>query len=312
MKFVENKLIFIGGSPRSGTTLLRRILNAHPEICAGPEFCLLPAIIRLRNEAKQRINNGQISMFVNKEMNDDIIRQLFFDYVNPFFEESGKLFLAEKTPANILIFPELHELFPEAYLVHVIRDGRDVVSSMLEVAKSFKNSKEKIPSYIQGVEHCAGTWRDYVESPSRKGEIFFSEKFQKMYIEVRYEDMIYDPINTIQDLCGNLEIDFHKEIITSETLGHNFDQENFWISKKNLSSSINTRSYNRYRRDLSLVQKIVVAKYCQQTLKKLGYVDDLKWVFERQKGNPFVSIKNNVCESINLLGRYLNRHTPWN
>jgi hypothetical protein len=58
--------IFVGGAPRSGTTLVQRILGAHSLVYAGPEFDLVPEIIRLRNQFIQKIIAGRISAYMDE------------------------------------------------------------------------------------------------------------------------------------------------------------------------------------------------------------------------------------------------------
>ena len=56
------RFVFIGGSPRSGTTLVQNILDSHPVICGGPEFHHLPDIMNLRKALRDSIAKGWIDL----------------------------------------------------------------------------------------------------------------------------------------------------------------------------------------------------------------------------------------------------------
>ena len=59
------RLIFVGGSPRSGTTLVQRILDCHPEIYGGPEFDFVPSIVDLFQTMRKSIGSGRIDAFLD-------------------------------------------------------------------------------------------------------------------------------------------------------------------------------------------------------------------------------------------------------
>ncbi len=129
------RLIFIGGSPRSGTTLVQNMLDSHPLILGGPEFLHLPNVINLRRTIHSSISREWIDIICTR---DDVDRYIISSIKKLFLPLADKYqceFYSEKTPENILVFSELIELFPEAYFIQVIRDPRGIVSSMQQVKK---------------------------------------------------------------------------------------------------------------------------------------------------------------------------------
>ena len=151
-----HRLIFIGGSPRSGTTLLQNMLDSHPLILGGPEFLHLPDIIELRRKLHYSIGREWISLFCTR---DDVDRYLISVISKLFLSLSGKYhceFYSEKTPENILVFSELIELFPEAHFIQVIRDPRAILSSMRQVKKRAIEKGIKQPDFVSKYckEHC--------------------------------------------------------------------------------------------------------------------------------------------------------------
>ncbi|MGB0109821.1 MAG: sulfotransferase, partial [Terriglobales bacterium] len=62
-----SRLIFVGGSPRSGTTLVQRVLDCHPEIYGGPEFDFVPPIVDLFQEMRRSIRSGRIDAILDEK-----------------------------------------------------------------------------------------------------------------------------------------------------------------------------------------------------------------------------------------------------
>lgn len=83
------RLIIIGGSPRSGTTLVQNILDSHPDVLGGPEFLHLPDIVRLRNKLHGSISRDWISLICSREDVDKRTRTMIEDLLLPFAERGG-------------------------------------------------------------------------------------------------------------------------------------------------------------------------------------------------------------------------------
>lgn len=120
MDSLDNSLIFIVGSPRSGTTILGEILDLHPDIRQWYEpyfiwdryFRLAPDDERTENDATPEVIR--------------YIRKNFFR----FRKKSGCTFVVDKSPRNSLKIPFIKKIFPQARFIHIIRDGRDVTLSI--------------------------------------------------------------------------------------------------------------------------------------------------------------------------------------
>src|SRR5262245_41149547 len=117
--------IVIGGSPRSGTTFFRRCLDRHPSIAAGGDAGIpLPGqVVFGRLEARSGVPAPELEAMRNSSRSQAEFVDRFAARVRA---TRGKPRWAEKTPLNVLHFGWALDHFPEARLVHLIRDGRDV------------------------------------------------------------------------------------------------------------------------------------------------------------------------------------------
>jgi len=90
-------LVFVGGCPRSGTTLVQLMLDSHPDVCGGPEFDRVPDIVALRDRLRASVDSGRISVYRSKEDVDREIGQLVERLLAPYAGERGCKVVSEKT-----------------------------------------------------------------------------------------------------------------------------------------------------------------------------------------------------------------------
>ena len=202
---------FVVGRGRSGTTLLRAMLDSHPDLAVPDEA---PWVVRL---ARDHAGAGRLDLdrlmgrlrsdrsFRRWQLPEEDVRQAleggapatFPDAVRSLYalyaSTRGKTRYGDKTPWAVMHIPLLARLFPEARFVHVIRDGRDVALSYLDAGFG--------PPTL---EAGALEWRRYVSTGRRDGRALGVER----YIEVRYEELVRQPEAVLRSLCDFLELPF--------------------------------------------------------------------------------------------------------
>jgi hypothetical protein len=140
-RLAERQLFFIGGAPRSGTTWLQRILNAHPDISCHGEGLFqrelatpLERMMADRSGALQAKNTrvfGHVGGYPLPAADDTEFILGTAILLALHQQSAGKRCLAigEKTPENVFFFPRLKRLFPTTKLICIARDPRDVLAS---------------------------------------------------------------------------------------------------------------------------------------------------------------------------------------
>jgi len=122
----EENIIIIGGAPRSGTSLVQKILDLNSNIYGGPEFDYLLDISKLFVKMKKGIKSGRQVDYYNEEELAETFRLFIFSFLNRKPEKENVKYISEKTPNNALIFNQLVEILPKAKYVFVVRDPKAI------------------------------------------------------------------------------------------------------------------------------------------------------------------------------------------
>lgn len=209
----EGPPFFIVGSARSGTTLLRLILNAHPDVAVPPESRfvaeLYPGTRRVPRErfltslaAHKRFQTWDLPItVVAEELASIAPDEPDVDYADaiaaPFrayARVGGKTRWGDKTPRYVERLEFLSELFPTARFIHLIRDGRNV-------ALSYAN----VPFGPKTVGKAAALWSKRVRAGYEVGRSVLGGE---RYLEVLYEDLVEDAEGETKDICAFIDLDF--------------------------------------------------------------------------------------------------------
>ena len=211
---------FIVGCGRSGTTLLRAMLDSHPELAVPAETKFIARMGAARRryerpagfdaerfvddmfrrtalEERWELSRSDVTSALRKYPPDDYaqaVRRVFATMA----EQRGKTRYGNKTPIHVMSMPLLAEIFPEARFVHLVRDGRDVALSYLETEFGPK-------TIVDGALH----WRRHVGRGRATGRGLGPSR----YHEVKYEDLVAAPESVLRLICTFLELPFHPHML---------------------------------------------------------------------------------------------------
>lgn len=271
------RLLFLLGAPRSGTTWLQALVASHPNVSTGPETHFFEAInplFEFFNKTRPRPDG--LKEYLSEEEFLEEIKELFFRITSKVVppEQLPFIFL-EKTPQHVFYYDVILKCFPDAYFIHLVRDPRDVVASVLRAARTW--GKGWFPD---SVTIAAELWkRSVLEAQKIPGKI----KDSKRFIEIKYE-------NLVSDTCGNLSMIFRwldlrfddtlikkivveNELLNIKTKGQ-FNAIKFPKKEKKAVEpegffGMGKRSPNK----LSWLERQKVENICAALLVELGYIN---------------------------------------
>ncbi len=271
---MEKRIIFLGGAPRSGTTLVQNMLDSHPDILGGPEFLHIPDIMGLRDKLQGSVSRGWISLICSSEAVDSQIRSLIMNFLLPFADKHGGKLLSEKTPENVLVFTKLLELFPESRFIHVVRDPRATVASLLSVGQKARQMGEKPAPFAANTQSAIAHVRKCLNAGFKA-----TDSAPDNVYTVVYEKLVQDPEGEGRSLCRFLGVDWDDGMIKpgeKEHLGEaaiTVNSKEIWYDAQTYYSNPNTSSLEKWRTTLTPYQQIAVHRsFCgSEDLQRLGY-----------------------------------------
>jgi hypothetical protein len=273
---------------RSGTTLLRMMLDAHPELTIPPETHFVPSLIKASKASDATPESALAAIKEHREwgdfeFSDEEVLAWFRsreklrpgDAVRAFFDayaaRVGKPRWGDKTPKYVMDMPLIQRALPEVHFIHVIRDGRDVALSVLDRT-------------VRDIDaaHVAGRWKKKV---SKAREV--APRLDH-YLEIRYEDLILDTEPTLRRVCEFIELDFDPGMLTyHERSGERLQEmarelpaagraKHLSVERRMATHAMTTRPpsaerVSRWRRQMSEEDRVAFEAVAGELLADLGY-----------------------------------------
>lgn len=204
-------LVFIVGSPRSGTTWLQRLLATHPQVQTGQESRVFFYIASQFKMWRQDLASAEVigrggtglACYLNEAEFLAIQRKYLAALLAPMLQglQPGQIFL-EKTPGHAFFIPEIAQLLPAAKIIHLVRDPRDVVASLLAAAKGW--GKSWAP---RDVKMALQEWRWHVEAVHKAAPQLAPGQF----LEICYEDLVAAPASQLRAVSDFLNLAWQDE-----------------------------------------------------------------------------------------------------
>lgn len=243
--------IVVLGVPRSGTTLMRRLLDAHPRIACPPETNLLSAAGRFLEEHRFA---GGLSVGVVPGLDfvgfteTEVLsrtREFLFSFSRDIAARAGKPRWAEKTAVDVFHLDAIERICGEhcRYLC-IVRHPLDVVCSLRDLADSMQSHLPELFTYVQRnpapLEAFAEAWRDGNERLMR-----FCEEHPDWTVRVRYEDLTRDPATELLRVFDFLGEPTDIEVLLAGALAHS-ESVGLGDWKTYGTTSIDTTSVGRH------------------------------------------------------------------
>jgi protein-tyrosine sulfotransferase len=204
--------VFILSCERSGSTLLRYLLDAHPEICSPGELALghlLRDLQRVVMRTLARVVPGsedERSAFTRRE-----IRRIVEGIMDRYAAGRGKRIWCDKTPSNLFSLAEIDATFPDARYVCLYRQSLDVVQSCLDVSRfGFMHG---LAEYVE--RNPRNVVAALLESWAEKTAVIlrFEESHPSRCFRVCYEGLVNDPEPTLDGLFEFLGLQWDRSLL---------------------------------------------------------------------------------------------------
>ncbi|KPJ00233.1 PREDICTED: protein-tyrosine sulfotransferase [Papilio xuthus] len=202
----ELPLIFIGGVPRSGTTLMRAMLDAHPEVRCGQETRVVPRILQMRQHwmrsQKESVRLEQAG--VSKAVLDNAIAAFCLEVIVRHGDPAPRL--CNKDPLVLKMGTYVLELFPNAKFLFMVRDGRATVHSI--ITRKVTITGFDLSSYRQ----CLSKWNHAVELMYQQCRSLGPARC----LLVRYEALVLAPAATMRRVLAFLDLPWDEAVLHHE------------------------------------------------------------------------------------------------
>ena len=269
---------FIVGSGRCGSTLLRAMLEAHPDVHIPPESGLASMVREYRRYS--RLPWNVVLRILLAPLGYDHAWEAWELAPGPLFCELhglppearnvatvlDALYRAhtrghkpsasrwgDKTPPHTPELPVLQAVFPDLQVVHMLRDGRDVVQSFMRVSQA-------------GLPYFARAWLRAVRTAQA-----FGARHPAQYLEVRYEDLVREPHAIIQRVATFLDLAFDERMLRHHELELRLGDVERHARLQGVWEPVYQTSVGRWRTALNPHQIAELDRLLRPTLTALGY-----------------------------------------
>ncbi len=277
-------VFFILGRPRSGTTLLRTLFDAHPNVATPVECAFIINMNQKYGKVKQwscellhtfyedvqkhiKFDTWNIDL---EQLKSDLLdcegentfqnvcKVVYFDYISLFPKEDIR-WIGDKNPVYATYTPEILKLFPASKFIHLVRDPRDNIISLKNV--DFEGPFTALLAY---------RWQH-----SARKLHYIKKKYPEKFYTIRYEDLVSEPEKYYLEMCNFLSLPYYDHVFNfykkQDEAMKKFNIDKIMKYHKSLFAPISTSKVNLWKtqfpeRDIRIAEFV-----CGRWIKKYGY-----------------------------------------
>jgi hypothetical protein len=304
-QFFPREKFFIFGHARSGTTLLMRLIRLHPEVHCNYQahfFTRQPLLKSMVDtpEAEEWLKRKSNRWNGGSDLSPLVLRAAADFIMERDAVKEGKRIVGDKSPSSNIhgqAVRDLHAVYPDAKLVYIVRDGRDVLISerfrnLVEESRFLKVEDKRIieelrkdqAQFTNGtrsiftenvIRRVANGWVKNVQETEMEGRRLFGEN----YFSLRYEDLLAHPFEEMQKPWNFLGVqaDPALEQAIAAEMSSNPDEE--WQAKRNegIASFLPKGQAGNWQRLFTGRDKAIFKEVAGEMLIKWNYEKDANW-----------------------------------
>ena len=266
---------FIVGAQRSGTTMLRLMLNRHPQLTVPFESGFIPDFYR-RREQYGNLSDGRNAANLLRDIAQhpkvkkgrliedpqSILAQPIEDYADlavaifdTYSARRGKARWGDKTPAYVTELDVLWSLFPGCQIIHLVRDGRDVALSLRRLGWGSTH-----------LPRVAQDWSWKTTLAHKIGAVLGAN-----YLEIRYEDLVLKTEDTLWKVCEFLRESFHDDLLRFDaSAAAEMPNESLKWHQRSVQPP-DPKLALLWKQRMSLADRIIFEQVAGQALELFGY-----------------------------------------
>ena len=288
-------VFFIVGRGRSGSTLLRSMFDAHPQVMIPPESRFVQYLYyrhpvrgkwtaEAATRAIQDLRNGFEPLNVqadplfrtiekhDRELNLERVCKMIYLHSPTGFDKDRIRMLGDKNPRYSFFIPQLMKIFPGARFIHLVRDYRDNLVSIRRAGKIIHESGNWY--------YSMGRWSLYNRAVYRS-----QQKDPERFCRVQFEDLVRKPEATLKTLCRFLGLDYDPAMLNyRQGLGNFMEQEAFQVLHRSLESPPDPSKIGAWRHDLPERTAIRCEVLGGRLPEKIGYPPEFRVNLIRKTG----------------------------
>ncbi len=258
--------VFILGVPRSGTTLLRTLLDSHSAIACGPETPWLGghqprSVMELWRFLREHEMGYCASYGMSGETATAAARAMVSTLMDRYAAARGKTRWAEKTPDNVLHAEFLLELFPEARVIHLVRDGLDVAQSTSVVADHRRGISEFLERNLGFGPDAPAAENNPLTALlrwSHWNRLIGDFLARREHLKVRYERLVAEPEAVMRAVMGFIGEPFEPGMLEYAKFAHEFPRWEWGSADVRARGGITRERVGRARRELTPLELSVL------------------------------------------------------
>lgn len=275
---LDFETVFVVGCPRSGTTWVQLLLAEHPNVVTAPETQIFAYYLtHFRHQWEREHENGEgqeqgragLSQLLSGSEFDELCRSTAEWVLEKIASRDPDAdVVVEKSPKHAMQVRWIRRLFPDAHILHVVRDPRDTVSSIMAASRSW--GKGWAPRHPVD---AARMWRRNVEGARRGG------RRSDQYREVRYEDLKRDAVEQLERIYDAFGLDADRELCEkaveacrlSRLKKQEKNQDRPLPGSKSPDGFFRKGETGGWQQELSSSAVRMVEQVCGETMDEYGY-----------------------------------------
>ncbi|MDX9742042.1 MAG: sulfotransferase [Gammaproteobacteria bacterium] len=300
----REQLIFITGASRSGTTLLSFILRKHPQVLGLPELHYFGEFCDPRRPTDQpglrNLMRGAAAIYARHERGvrlgslqpcePDELRShararaaalldrlaegqrdpysVFAAAVGELASDSGRSIVCEQTPRNIFYAEALLNAYPDARIVHMVRDPRAVMASQ---KRRWKRRRLLANRDALSTADALRAWVNYHPYTmaalwSRATAEAIRLRSHPRFLMIRFEDLLARPDETVRKVCHHLDLEFNRGMLEVPQVNSSHES-----SAAGARPGFNVEAIDAWRRSLTTAEIAVTERLCRDGMIVQGY-----------------------------------------